>query len=265
MFGTSGRERKKVPSMTLSQPYEHAWRARAAFLSTKLDRAHSSVYFLGEALEKGDSRVARGPWHSARRAVESVAREVKTLRDEQPPTADRKEPAIRGSALTIDGADAATTALDVMVSSMVALSATQDEEATDLLVGACVDAARVYEGSAAIVKTALQSHGSDMLDLRRAFDADGEVALRNSVTGARARLGDMNERVEVAFEQRGPPTRQLDIGAAVEVRNRFVGKWCHGFEVVDHVDAGYVIRRMSDRAVLADVITHDEVRLDRRN
>ncbi len=65
--------------MTLSQPYEHAWRARAAFVSSKLDRAHSSVYFLGDALENGDTRFARGPWRSARQAVDSVAREVKSL------------------------------------------------------------------------------------------------------------------------------------------------------------------------------------------
>ena len=56
----------------------------------------------------------------------------------------------------------------------------------------------------------------------------------------------MNERVEGGIEQRGPAKRQLDVGAAVEVRNRFVGKWCHGFEVADHVDGGYVIRRVSD-------------------
>jgi hypothetical protein len=74
----------------------------------------------------------------------------------------------------------------------------------------------------------------------------------------------MNERVEGGIEQRRPPKRQLDVGAAVEVRNRFVGKWCHGFEVADHVDGGYVIRRVSDRAVLPAVITRDEVRSDRR-
>ena len=75
----------------------------------------------------------------------------------------------------------------------------------------------------------------------------------------------MNERVEPGIEQRGPPERRMDVGAAVEVRNRFVGKWCHGFEVADHVDGGYVIRRVSDRAVLPAVVSHDEVRSDRRN
>ena len=174
--------------MTLSQPYEHVWRARAAFVSSKLDRAHSSVYFLGDALANGDTRIARGPWHSARRAVDSVAREVNTLRDEQPPTEEVDEPTVTGAALTVDGAGAATMALDVMVSSMVALSATEDEDATDVLVGACIDAARLYEGSTAIVKAASHSHGSEVVDLKRAFNAKGEVALRNRVAAARARL-----------------------------------------------------------------------------
>ena len=79
-------------------------------------------------------------------------------------------------------------ALDVMVSSMVALSATEDEDATEVLVGACIDAARLYEGSTAIVKAASQGPFSEVLDLKHAFDADGEVALRNRVVAARARL-----------------------------------------------------------------------------
>jgi hypothetical protein len=75
----------------------------------------------------------------------------------------------------------------------------------------------------------------------------------------------MNERVEGRIEQPAQPKRKLDVGAAVEVRSRFVGKWCHRFEIADHVAAGYVIRLVSDRAVLPAVITHDEVRSDRRN
>lgn len=250
--------------MTLSQPSEHAWRARTTFLSTKLDRAHASVYFLGDALERGDTRVARAPWYSARQAVDSVAREVKTLRDEQQTTDDRAESTVTASSLTIDGADAATVALDVMVNSMVALSATEDEAASDVLIGDCVDAARVYDSSAGLVKAALQRRGTDVLDLKRAFDADGEVALRKSVLGSRARLCDMNVR-SAGIQRRGPPRRLLEEGAAVEVRNRFVGQWCHGFEVAEQVHAGYVIRRKSDKAVLPEVLSKDEVRLDPRS
>ena len=100
MFG-NGERREGDSTMTVFQPYEHAWRARAAFVSSKLDRAHSSVYFLGEALENGETRFARGPWHSARRAVDSAAKEVKTLRDEQPLTEDFDEPAVTGAALRL--------------------------------------------------------------------------------------------------------------------------------------------------------------------
>ena len=142
--------------MTLSQSYEHDWRARAAFISSKLDRANSSVYFLGDALENGDIRFARGPWHSARRAVDSAAEEVKTLHDEQELTEDLDEAAVTGAALTIDSASAATMALDVMVSSMVTLFATEDDDATDVLIGACMDAARLFQGSTSIVKAASQ-------------------------------------------------------------------------------------------------------------
>lgn len=251
--------------MSLSQPYEHAWRARAALLSTKLDRAHSSVYFLGDALERGDSRAARGPWHWARRAVDSVAREVKTLRDEQPATEDQEELAVARSALTIDGADAAMMALDVMVNSMVALSATEDEGAIDALIGSCVDAARVYEAGSGTMRAALQRQSSEMRDLKRAFDAGEEVDLRNSVEWAQAWLGEMSEHVDAGIEQHRLSKGRLDVGVAVEVRDRFVGKWCHGFEVVDHLEDGYVVRRVSDRALVPEVLTDDDVRSDRRN
>ena len=51
-----------------------------------------------------------------------------------------------------------------------------------------MDAARLYQGSTAIVKAATQSHGPAVMDLKRAFDADGEAALRSRVMAARARL-----------------------------------------------------------------------------
>ena len=58
------------------------------------------------------------------------------------------------------------------------------------------------------------------------------------------------------------PTR-LDVGAGVDVRNRFLGGWSHGFEVAQAVDDGYLIRRVSDGAVLPDVISRNDVRRDR--
>ena len=62
-------------------------------------------------------------------------------------------------------------------------------------------------------------------------------------------------------EQRAMRSRtRLDVGTAVDVRNRFIGTWSDGFEVVEHVDDGYRIRRSSDGAILPDVVGGDEVR-----
>ena len=63
-------------------------------------------------------------------------------------------------------------------------------------------------------------------------------------------------------EQRTTSRTPLDVGAAVDVRNRFLGGWSHGFEVAQGVDDGYLIRRVSDGAVLPDVISRDDVRRD---
>ena len=155
-------------------------------------------------------------------------------------------------------------ALDVMVSSMVALSATEDDDAADVLIGACIDAARLYQGSTAIVKAAVTEPWLCGGGPETCLRCRRRGRPQDQGDGGSGTVGDMNERVDGGIEQREPPKRQLDVGAAVEVRNRFVGKWCHGFEVADHVDGGYVIRRVSDRAVLPAVITHDEVRSDRR-
>jgi hypothetical protein len=51
-----------------------------------------------------------------------------------------------------------------------------------------------------------------------------------------------------------------NIGMKVAVRNRYLGTWSAGFEVVAlHVD-GYSIRRTSDGAVLPAVIAFEDVR-----
>ncbi len=57
-----------------------------------------------------------------------------------------------------------------------------------------------------------------------------------------------------------PSNWVLTAGTRVDVRNRFVGGWSHGFEVADHVEGGYLIRRMSDASVLPDVFSEDDVR-----
>jgi hypothetical protein len=50
------------------------------------------------------------------------------------------------------------------------------------------------------------------------------------------------------------------VGMKVAVRNRYLGTWSAGFEVVAlHLD-GYSIRRTSDGAVLPEVIPFNDVR-----
>jgi hypothetical protein len=56
------------------------------------------------------------------------------------------------------------------------------------------------------------------------------------------------------------PTIALAVGTAVDVKNRFVGSWSSGFEIAGHVEDGYLIRRLSDRSILPDALSLDEVR-----
>jgi len=58
---------------------------------------------------------------------------------------------------------------------------------------------------------------------------------------------------------------RLPDGTRVDVRNRFVGTWSHGFEVAEHVGKGYRVRRLSDNSVLPDVFPTEDVRTERRN
>jgi len=57
-----------------------------------------------------------------------------------------------------------------------------------------------------------------------------------------------------------PSSDPSDVGMKVAVRNRYLGTWSAGFEVVAlHLD-GYSIRRTSDGAVLPEVIPFSDVR-----
>jgi len=60
------------------------------------------------------------------------------------------------------------------------------------------------------------------------------------------------------------PNVQIEVGTAVDVRSRFVGGWSPGFEIAEHVEDGYRIRRSSDGAILPDVFGDDEVKPDLR-
>ncbi len=53
-------------------------------------------------------------------------------------------------------------------------------------------------------------------------------------------------------------------GTPVDVRNRFVGSWSHGFAVAERVQGGYRVRRLSDDSVLPDVFPSEDIRPERR-
>lgn len=184
--------------MALEEQVPYDWRGRAFHLAWQLDRAHSAVQVLGEALEEGDRRSARRCFRSARESVGSVAREVKSLRSEQPSTKLSDEEALTGPALVLRGSGASVVALDVMVEAMAALSATQDVDDTDVLVSACIDAQRAYEDSTAVVKAASRAHGPALAALNSAFCTAGEVALRKRVTDGRVAVHAIKERVDLS-------------------------------------------------------------------
>ena len=60
------------------------------------------------------------------------------------------------------------------------------------------------------------------------------------------------------------PDTELPEGTPVDVRNRFVGSWSHGFKIAERVAGGYRVRRLSDDSVLPDVFSSEDVRLERR-
>lgn len=58
---------------------------------------------------------------------------------------------------------------------------------------------------------------------------------------------------------------ELAPGTAVEVRNRFDGRWSKGFEVASVDDDGAVwVRRVSDGQVLPVPMAADDVRRERK-
>jgi hypothetical protein len=60
------------------------------------------------------------------------------------------------------------------------------------------------------------------------------------------------------------PDTLLPEGTPVDVRNRFVGSWSHGFVIAERVQGGYRIRRLSDDSILPDVFPSEDVRSERR-
>jgi hypothetical protein len=70
-----------------------------------------------------------------------------------------------------------------------------------------------------------------------------------------------NGLMDVATEM---PDTYLAEGTPVDVRNRFVGTWSHGFQVAERVQGGYRVRRLSDDSVLPDIFPSEDLRSERR-
>jgi hypothetical protein len=66
---------------------------------------------------------------------------------------------------------------------------------------------------------------------------------------------------DVTFELEG---EEIPEGTRVDVRSRFIGEWTRGFEVAEVAVDGYRIRRVSDRAILPEVFSPEDVRIERR-
>jgi len=174
------------------QPFD--WREKALHLAWKLNRAHNLIQDVGTALDEGDDASARRRAEVAKNAVNSVARALKSMRVELSPDVPLAETDAVGSTLTIGGSGVATMALDTMVNAMMALAVTHDRSETDFLIGTYVDAESAYEVAEAVVQAAPRRHGPEVMDLRRAFETEGGVALREKLTKARPRVREIYER-----------------------------------------------------------------------
>lgn len=170
------------------------WREKASHLAWKLNRAHSLIEDVGTALDHGDEKSAQRRAEAAQNAVNSVARALRAIRAEPSPEIAVAEPDAVGSALAMRGSGVATVALDVKVNAMMALAATHDQGETDFLIGACVDAENAYEVAAAVVEAVPRREGSAVLELRRAFETEGGVALRQRLTQVQPRVREIYQR-----------------------------------------------------------------------
>lgn len=71
--------------------------------------------------------------------------------------------------------------------------------------------------------------------------------------------------VNTMFGMSDAPSEALAPGTRVDVKNRFIGSWAHGFEVAEHLTGdGYRVRRVSDGSILPEPLSSDEVRPERR-
>jgi hypothetical protein len=56
----------------------------------------------------------------------------------------------------------------------------------------------------------------------------------------------------------------IPVGTRVEVRSRFIGTWSRGFEIADHRQSSYRIKRLSDGSVMPDDFDPSDVRPERK-
>jgi hypothetical protein len=108
--------------------------------------------------------------------LSALTSEVKSMRDCRPSATDR---ATLGMALAVEGGEAASLALDVLLDAISALHGEAiDGLDAELLLGACVDAEQAYEASAATVLASAHAEGLDLVNLDRAFRTEGQVGVR---------------------------------------------------------------------------------------
>jgi len=67
-------------------------------------------------------------------------------------------------------------------------------------------------------------------------------------------------RLLMGSNRLGGTVEIVEANAAVIVRTRYLGSWTRGFEIAELLDDGYLIRRVSDGAVLSDVIAFEDVK-----
>ena len=61
-----------------------------------------------------------------------------------------------------------------------------------------------------------------------------------------------------------PEDLRFESGAFIELRNRFDGSWCPGFQVERTLPDGYVVRRCRDGALLPEAFDAAAVRAPHR-
>jgi len=86
------------------------------------------------------------------------------------------------------------------------------------------------------------------------------LASRDSLSGARRWAA-----VRSGLLDSGGGTRVVTEDTRVEVRSRFDGSWCRGFEIVTVVNGGegFRVRQLSDGAVLPALFSADDIAEER--